>query len=972
MRKAKSAPPCGQGYAQTAVSPRSKALPTNALRPIQTAYDSRSGFQRFLFLQILLSITVTLALAGCGVTVSGNSSKTAAAAGSLSISTSSLSFGSVTVGNSAQEAVVLTNTGSASLQVAQIQISGSAFSVVGSAGAPLTLAAGSSSTLTVAFTPKAAGKITGSLSVIADSATDTIALSGNGTIEAVPGLTLSSTSLAFGTVAMNTSVSQSVELTSSGTAPLTISGAMVSGSGFTMSNLGFPLTLSPGQTATLTVTFDPTNSGQFAGTLTLNTNSSGGAATIAMSGSGRPIQSLLGDFTCANDNVVGDGTENCSVGLNAPAGPGGVSIGLASSSTAVRVPSAMTIAEGTSSGLFTLSYSSVPTAQSVTLTATTTNSRKQHNLNLGSSTPGLSLSPSAVNFGNVAVNSTASQAITVTSSGTSSLTISAATVSGSGYGVSGLTLPVTLKPGQSANLMVSFDPNTTGSFNGNVTLTTNTTTGSAAITLSGSGQTQGALSGLNCANSSITGTGSDVCTVSLSSAAGTNGVTVALSSSNSAVTVPSSVFLPPGATSVQFTAAVSSVTTAQSATLTADAGGIAQSYTISLGAAVPGLTLSSSSLSFGSVTVNSPVSQSVVLKSSGTAPVTINSGSATGSGYSISGLSFPVTLNPGATATLTVQFDPTSAGSITGAVTMTTNTSSGSATIALSGTGVSAAALSGLSCASSTMNGSGSDACTVSLTASAGSGGLSVALGSSSSAVVVPATVLVPAGATSVGFTATVSSVTTSQTATLTAQASGVTKSFSLSLQAGTPGLTLATTSVAFGNVTLNSPSTQSVLLTSSGSAPLTINSASVTGTGFSISGLTLPLTLNPGATAQLNVQFDPTASGSVTGAVTLTTNTSAGSATVALSGTGQSTSYQVDLTWNAPSSSSDPVVGYNVYRAVSGSSNYQLLNTGVNGATAYNDMNVTNGTTYVYYVESVDSTGNQSAPSNTFTISIP
>ena len=80
----------------------------------------------------------------------------------------------------------------------------------------------------------------------------------------------------------------------------------------------------------------------------------------------------------------------------------------------------------------------------------------------------------------------------------------------------------------------------------------------------------------------------------------------------------------------------------------------------------------------------------------------------------------------------------------------------------------------------------------------------------------------------------------------------------------------------------------------------------------------------------------------------------------------------EVTLTWDAPTDSSDPVAGYNIYREVGGSSFYQLLNSSLNATTTYTYATVQNGTAYVYYVESVDTQDNQSVPSNTFTISIP
>jgi fibronectin type 3 domain-containing protein len=81
---------------------------------------------------------------------------------------------------------------------------------------------------------------------------------------------------------------------------------------------------------------------------------------------------------------------------------------------------------------------------------------------------------------------------------------------------------------------------------------------------------------------------------------------------------------------------------------------------------------------------------------------------------------------------------------------------------------------------------------------------------------------------------------------------------------------------------------------------------------------------------------------------------------------------YEVDLTWEAPTASSDPVAGYNIYRAASGSSTYQLLNSSIGSSTSYSDTTVANNTSYTYYIESVDAEGNQSVPSNTYTVSIP
>ena len=388
------------------------------------------------------------------------------------------------------------------------------------------------------------------------------------------------------------------------------------------------------------------------------------------------------------------------------------------------------------------------------------------------------------------------------------------------------------------------------------------------------------------------------------------------------------------------------------------------------------LVFSGSSISFGSVMVGHAASASLTVSNGSTNPVQISQLQVTGQYFSLTAQNnMPVTVAANSTYNVNVQFAPGATGTATGALTVMSNAASGgSATIALSGNGESSAtvALSSLSCASGTMTVPGTDACTVTLTGTVGTSALAVSLSSNDSAVTVPSSVSVPAEASSAGFTATVLAVTTSQTATLTASAGGVTKSYALQLSPSGPALTLQSTSVSFGDVTLNTMATQTVTLTSSGTAPLMISAGTVTaGKGFSLSGVSFPATLNPGQTAALSIEFDPAVSGAVTGTVTLTDNTSTGNATIAVTG-GEATSYEVDLTWDAPSSSSDPVVGYNVYRATGNSATYQLLNSSVNAPTSYADTTVQNGTAYSYYVESVDASGNQSTPSNTWSVTIP
>src|SRR5438552_17897542 len=92
---------------------------------------------------------------------------------------------------------------------------------------------------------------------------------------------------------------------------------------------------------------------------------------------------------------------------------------------------------------------------------------------------------------------------------------------------------------------------------------------------------------------------------------------------------------------------------------------------------------------------------------------------------------------------------------------------------------------------------------------------------------------------------------------------------------------------------------------------------------------------------------------------------------TIPLSGTATATSYQVNLNWQAPGSSTDPIAGYHVYRAPSGTTSYTLMNSTLLTQTSYVDATAKSGTTYDYEVKSVDSSGVESSPSNIITVSI-
>ena len=86
--------------------------------------------------------------------------------------------------------------------------------------------------------------------------------------------------------------------------------------------------------------------------------------------------------------------------------------------------------------------------------------------------------------------------------------------------------------------------------------------------------------------------------------------------------------------------------------------------------------------------------------------------------------------------------------------------------------------------------------------------------------------------------------------------------------------LVLNPSSVNFENLKIGANSTNNVTLSNSGATDVTISQASLSGAGFTMSNLALPLTLHPGNTASFSVTFAPTGAGNFTGSVSFSTVT--------------------------------------------------------------------------------------------------
>jgi hypothetical protein len=204
----------------------------------------------------------------------------------VTLSVTTLSFSATVVGNtSAAKTVTLTNNQAIPLNISSIGVSGP-FAIASNTCAASVLA-GKNCVVGVTFSPIAVGSATGTLTFNDDAnataSTQTVSLSGTGSAP----VTLSVTTLSFSpTVAGNTSAAKTVTLTNNQAAALNITSIAVTGP-FTIASNTCPASVLAGKNCVVGVTFSPLALGSLTGTLTFSDSAFGGSTqTVSLSGTG--------------------------------------------------------------------------------------------------------------------------------------------------------------------------------------------------------------------------------------------------------------------------------------------------------------------------------------------------------------------------------------------------------------------------------------------------------------------------------------------------------------------------------------------------------------------------------------------------------------------------------------------------------------------------------------------------------------
>ena len=662
----------------------------------------------------------------------------------LQFSPSSLTYALQNTGTtSGAQAVTVTNIGNSTVTLSSIALTGANFGdfSISNNTCPASLAANASCSVSITFSPTAAGSRTASVT-FTDNATgspQSVGLSGTGQ---VPSFTLnfSPSSLTFALQNTgSTSTAQSVTVTNNGNSPVTFSSIALTGANsgdFAISNNSCPVgagSLAATSSCSVSVTFSPSANGSRIAAITFTDNASGSPQSVGLTGTGQvPTYTLNlnpGSLTFALQNtgttsaaqavtITNNGNSAVTFSSIALTGanPGDYSISAdtcpvgsgnlaANSSCSLSVKFSPT-ANGTRTAAVTFTDNANGSPQSIGLTGT----GQVPTVTLGAN-------PGSLTFSSQITQTTsAAQGVTITSNGNSPATFSSIALTGANPGdfaISSDTCPVgagSLAANASCSVSVTFTPTAAGARTASITFTDNANGSPQTIALSGTGTAPtislGANPGSLTFSSQIDGTTSAAqgVTITNNGNAAATFSSIALTGANPGDFSISSDTCPVGSgnlavnascsVSVKFTPTAAGARTA-SITFTDNANGSPQTIPLSGTGTAPTYTLN---LNPGSLTYalqntgTTSGAQSVTVTNTGNSPVTFSSIALTGANagdYSITADTCPVTSNSlaaSASCAVSVTFSPTAAGTRTAAITFTDNATGSPQSVGITGT----------------------------------------------------------------------------------------------------------------------------------------------------------------------------------------------------------------------------------------------------------------------------------------------
>ena len=306
----------------------------------------------------------------------------------------------------------------------------------------------------------------------------------------------------FGSVKIGKSSSASVWLVNTSSQTVTVLSKSLKGSAFSFGNFPLPVQIDARSSIELPIIFTPSAVGAANGTITIKSDALNSPLTIDVSGrgtGGSGAQLAVSPATLNFGKVSVGSSAKLQATLTASNGALTISADSSDDSQfaieGLTLPAKLPAGESITFTIqFTPSASGAASAQA-TFVSNAVNSPTIEDLSgtgVAQAKSQLTISPATLAFGNVAVGSSASLQATLTASN-AAVKISSDQVS-SEFAIIGLTLPTTLKAGQSLGVTIQFTPSAAGAASGQAEFISNANDSPTIAQLSGTGEGSGSHS----------------------------------------------------------------------------------------------------------------------------------------------------------------------------------------------------------------------------------------------------------------------------------------------------------------------------------------------------------------------------------------------------------------------------------------------------------------------------------------------
>ena len=324
-----------------------------------------------------------------------------------------------------------------------------------------------------------------------------------------PEITVTPATNAFGDLIVGGSASQTFQIRNDGNADLIVSGVSLTGADaaeFNIENGGGAVTLTPGQTHDVEVSFNPATVGAKSAALRISSNDANeNPFDVALSGNGVPTPEpniavspsahdfgtgYIGSSLTQTMTIYNHGSEVLEVSGSSIAGANAAEFGFSGSS------GPFSIAPGDSQEVDIVFTPAIEGAKAATWQISsndpdTPTSDVSLSAVAETPVPDIAVVPSSHNFGTVLLNTPVSVIITIRNIGSGNLEISSSGLSGADAALFNIESgggAVTIAPGDSNDVEISFQPTAIGDFNAELQVASNDPDQpSLSVTLEGSG-----------------------------------------------------------------------------------------------------------------------------------------------------------------------------------------------------------------------------------------------------------------------------------------------------------------------------------------------------------------------------------------------------------------------------------------------------------------------------------------------------